>query len=154
MGFKRKSLVLEFGEDTEFAGLSMRMKRLSIDDLFTIADLRSGLTLDEAGRKKLHDLADKVSAGILSWDYEDENDQPIPATKDVLRSEDASMLMAIAKAWMNAATAVSGPLPQPSTDGGQSLEQSMPMEIVSENPPPSGEPSSSTDSSEGIPATP
>lgn len=107
MGYKRGALVLEWPEDSEFSGLEVRMKRLSVEQLLKVeklSDLKESNSDDTA--EVFADLLDTVGKGLLSWNYEDDDDQPIPATRESLTDVDAGMILALVQAWTRAAAAV------------------------------------------------
>jgi hypothetical protein len=151
MGFEIALLKLTFDEASEFHGLEVRAKRLSIAGLLEIIGLRTNDDL--TGVEKLEKTAELLAKGLKSWNLE-EDGVPVPVSVESLLAQPPNFVSDVTTAWMGAGSAVSPPLPQPSTDGEQSLEASIPMEPVSPSLPNSPEPDSSTDSSSDIPPTP
>lgn len=112
MGYKRSALLLEWPEDSEFSGLAIRMKRLSIRQLMRIESLSE---LEDASAEKvdaaMSEMLDIVGRGLLSWNYEDEDSRPVPATRESLDDLDADLVLTLVRAWKRVATAV--PLDSP-----------------------------------------
>lgn len=120
MGFKRSALLLEWPENSEFSGLEVRMRRLSIGQLSHVqglADLRKDGMSDTA--QVFSDLLDAIAEGLLGWNYEVEQvqedgtkaDVPVPATREGLDGCDVDMVVQLTRAWLSAAAAV--PLASP-----------------------------------------
>jgi hypothetical protein len=129
MAYKRGSKVYELDfEGTDLDGLHVKAKSMSLGafaDLMAIFD-EGGLT-----RENLDAIFDGFSNVLLEWDVEDEEGNPVPATRDGLYSLDLPEAQAIIEAWRDAVTGVSRPLEQPSDDGSPSLAASIPMETLS-----------------------
>lgn len=113
MGYKRSALLLEWPEDGEFAGLEVRMKRLSIKQLLRIerlSDLRKSDDADEVERA-MTEMLDIVGKGLLGWNYEDEDSRAIPATRESLDDLDVDLFLTLVRTWTKAAAGV--PLASP-----------------------------------------
>lgn len=113
MGYQRSALLLEWPEDSEFAGLEVRMKRLSIKQLMKIERLSEMRKSDDTEQavKALSDLLDVVGKGLLGWNYEDDDGEPVSATRESLDEIDLLMSLAIIRAWSRTAAGV--PLDSP-----------------------------------------
>jgi hypothetical protein len=104
--------VLEWPEDSEFAGLEIRMKRLSVRQLMRIerlSEIRKSKDTDEV-LAAWAELLDTLGKGLLGWNYEDDNGA-VPAARESLDDLDLDMVLAWVRAWTRAATAV--PLASP-----------------------------------------
>jgi hypothetical protein len=118
MGFKRGALILEWPEDSEFSGLEVRMKRLSIRQMVEVeklGDLRRNKDVDEAEvMAAMSALLDAIGEGLLSWNYEAERKlddgtmvvEPVPATRESLDGLDLDMVLQLVRAWTKAAAGV------------------------------------------------
>lgn len=127
MGFKRKnSFTLDF-DGTEFEGLVVVCRPPSI------AALAHGAAMQgvEVTAEEFKTMLGYFAEGLVSWNYEDDNDQPIPATREELLKVDQEMGVAIVDAWMTAVTGVSAPLGESSPGGDPSVEALLPMEPLS-----------------------
>ncbi len=126
MGWKRSTLLLEFVGD-EFDGLEVRTKRFVIDDLLLL-DSWYGTP----GTELLEQVTEMLAERIISWNFEDEHDQPVEISPKGLRSHvDGPFFRELIAAVRRASSGVAAPLETPSNDG--ELEQSIPMEPL-ENP--------------------
>jgi hypothetical protein len=113
MGFKRSALRLEWPEDSEFSGLEIRMRRMSIAQVMQIEKLQDLRKSGDAGEvnQAMTDTLDLAAGGLLSWNYEDEDGTPVPADRSGLAAMDVDLFMALIKAWTKAAASV--PLASP-----------------------------------------
>ncbi|MGH7179199.1 MAG: hypothetical protein ACREJC_17610 [Tepidisphaeraceae bacterium] len=67
---------------------------------------------------------------LVDWNVLDDNGDPVPATLAGVSTQEPTFMWKIINAWMTAGSAPA-PLEQPSSDGEQSLEASIPMEPLS-----------------------
>lgn len=129
----RKTYRLVFTDD-EFEGLEVVARAASIETYQRIAELAnrefrnppSPTDLDE-----IDHLYRAFTAVLVSWNLEESEGVPVPATYEGLCSQDLPFVNAIILAWMNAVAGVSSPLPSTSNGGEPSLEASMPMDVLS-----------------------
>lgn len=129
MGFKRtKRLNLDF-TGTELEGLEVECRPPSLGALAYAAEMQ-GRNL-QAGEFK--GLVELFAEGLVSWNYLDDDDTPVPANAEQMLKLDEEMALGIVDAWMTQVTAVSGPLDESSSGGDRSVEASLPMEPLSEN---------------------
>lgn len=108
MGYQRSALKLVWPEDSEFSGLEVRMKRLSVRQLLRIEslrDLRKDGTTSEV-EAAFGEMLDLVGKGLLSWNLEDEAGDDVPAVRESLDDLDADMALTLIAAWASAAAAV------------------------------------------------
>ena len=117
MGFKHQAKVYRLVfDDPELEGLEVRARSLSI------AEAR------DDDRKVLDSFAD----ALVSWNLEDENGQPLPATLETLETyPDVDFMNLIMDTWMTAVAGVDEELGKDSSSGEQSPEASLPMEPLS-----------------------
>jgi hypothetical protein len=136
VGYVRPTLRLVFDEEHhgDLAGLEVRMKRLTIDQLVRVSKLRGGIGDEDDAVDKVAELVDAVAAGIIGWNLEEEGahgNVPVPPTAENLRVQDFALIQAVTSAWMDAAVGVSAPLVQPSPAGEPFPEESIPMDVPS-----------------------
>lgn len=115
MGFVRNALALTWPEDSEFAGLTVRMKRLSIRQLLNVQalqDLRASEDTKES-TEALGEILDLVGKSLLGWNLETETEvdgetvrTPVPATREALDDQDVDMVLQVISTWIEAAAAV------------------------------------------------
>ena len=128
MGYKPRTKVynLDF-TGTDHEGLHVSIRGLNTGQYM---DLFEAKTEAEAGgetSRLLHIMASR----LVSWNVEDEDDRPVPATLDGIKSQDLDFNLTIVNAWTTAMAGVSAPLEPSSSGGGPSLEASIPMEALS-----------------------
>ena len=130
MGYrpKRKIYNLSFA-GTEHDGLEVVMRGVTVGEELRINSIaRDG---DGDGAAIVELMVDL----LVRWNVEDENGQPVPATPEGVRSQDAAFIGDILTALRKAAGGVvDGPLPSDSTSGLPSLVESIPMEALSPSP--------------------
>lgn len=130
MGFKRGQKVYKLRfEDPEFEGLVVRTRSVSLGEFLTMEELISGDLVKDNVDKLFKAFVDVV----VSWNLEDDDDQPVPITVGGLYAQDLEFVKAIIDAWKDAMVGVADPLSQTSTGGEPSLVESIPMEPLSES---------------------
>lgn len=125
MGYTRSALLLEWPEDSEFADLKVRMKRISIKQLMRVealSELRKSDSTEEAATAMV-EILDLVGKGLLGWNLEDEvvievegamtvtEKVPVPATRESLDDLDLGLIRSLISAWTRTAAGV--PLDSP-----------------------------------------
>lgn len=141
MGFTPPSTVyvLDF-TDTELDGLTVRAAGVPLGTLLELsglADLAEPATRGSsaaAGQKAIAALGQLIEgfAKVLrEWDLQDHNGEDVPADAAGLRTLEMRHVMLLISTWIKAASEVPAPLEQPSTDGGQSVEASLPRATLS-----------------------
>ena len=133
-GFQRKTYRLVFAEDTEWAGLEVRLRGLSVDGLTklaTLADLKDVDPDDFSPEmiEKLEPVWEVLAHGLISWNLEDENGEPVLVKS--FRGEDMGMLLAILNEWSETVGGVTAALKARSRGGSTFPEGSLPMEALS-----------------------
>lgn len=130
MGYRHqpRRITVTFDGEHDYAGFEAVLRGKTLGEWM---NLQGFGTEDESG---IGDQLRSMSGSLISWNLEDDNGQPVPATPDAVYQQDQDLMFALATAWFNAlAGVVTGPLEQSSTDGPQSLEGSLPMEAQSES---------------------
>lgn len=146
MGYKRKlkTYTLQFDTD-DMAGFECVMRGLNIGEYLRVNGM------GDADEETVPGLLDLFADKLVSWNLEDDNNQPIPANRESVHAQDLDFILTIAPAWINAVSGVSGPLEQTSNNGPQYPAVSIPMEPLPPNLPHSAEPNSS--STTAVPST-
>lgn len=111
---------------------------LNVQQLATAADRRGR---EDAGPEQLKNvtaaveaLADILTERIVDWNLEEDDDTPVPVTRDEVLDFDPEAFMRVVEEWLDAVAGVSDPLPSTSSDGPPLEELSIPMESLSESP--------------------
>lgn len=149
-GFVRKTLKLAF-DDPELEGFEVRARRLNVDQLLGLGQLRhlAGLRDDSPevreGMKQVYKALagdDETQGILLGWNLEeptnpkdpDSPNEPVALNAETLGRQDLPLIMSIIDAITEATTAVRPDLKATSSAGVPSAELSMPMEPLSESP--------------------
>lgn len=133
-GFRRKQAVyvLTF-ESTILNGLEVRMRSVSLQQLFDIEELQRTARKAGADRDASRKLIERVAAEILSWNLENDDGTPVEPSYEALANLDLREVVLIINAWKNALAAVPKALSNGSNGGGTSPELSIPMDVSSPN---------------------
>lgn len=120
MGFKHQAKVYRLVfDDPALNGLEVKARSLSIGELN-----------DDEVR-----VFESFAKALVSWNLEDEDGNPLPATLEAIESyPDAEFMTTLVSAWVNAITGVDKDLGKDSTSGKSFPEDTIPMEPLSANP--------------------
>lgn len=133
MGYKRakKQYRLKF-EDPDMAGFEVVMGSLSVGELMDLTGSVTAAQTDAAaGAAGNAAMLAKFAAKIISWNLEDEDGTPVPATLEGVKTQDLGFVMEIITAWMEATAGVD-PTSQAAANGTGTLPAvSLPMERLS-----------------------
>jgi hypothetical protein len=127
-------------EDLEFEGLEIRVHAATMQDFLAVTRWTTGAwvpgeNIDHAARLNImtgewETICDRFADVLIEWNLERDGD-PVPATREGLRSQVPDFVRAIIGAWTDSVTGVSRPLEKPSSIGDSALEASIPMETLS-----------------------
>lgn len=131
MGFKvkPKTYTVRFEEGHEFHGVEARLSGMSYGEWEQVTGLDGG-----DGETNGADSVRRFVDHLISWNLEDEQDQPVPTTLDAVKTLDHNLVAALNNAWIQTLIGVhdADPLPETSTSGEPSPEVSViPMEALS-----------------------
>lgn len=131
MGYKvqRKLYVLQF-EDKD--GMEVKATSVSTGVFLKIASLADAAKMDISHMQEL--ITSFAKESLRSWNLEEEDGTPIPATSEGLLSLEFEDAFEIITAWIDTITGVNADLKVPSSGGSPSLVASLPMEPLSDNP--------------------
>lgn len=132
MGYQRSTLKLVWPEDSELHGLEVRLKRLSVGQIMDLSALGESPEFEKMSLAEW--LAHRLEQVLISWNLDDADETPVPATADGIRTVDIDLVRDILDAATAAVARPAPPLPGPSSDGEQSPEASIPTETLSPNP--------------------
>lgn len=148
MGYVRKALKLVWDddEDSDFHGLEVSIRRLPIGTLLGFAhllELRDMGTEDFSSEEmdQIKHLFATIGDALVAWNLELEDGTPVPADAEGLFSQDLEFGMEIFSQWIAAITRVKPDLGKDSPSGETSLEESIPMDVLSPSPVSSSMPS-------------
>lgn len=128
MGYRHKipRVNVAFEEGHEYHGCEVVLRKLTLGEYLDIV----GITAD-SGINHVGDQLKRMGDKLVSWNLEDEDGTPIPATPDAVLEQDKDLMIAVLNAWLDALNGVPAPLEPNSPDGEPSLEASIPMETLS-----------------------
>lgn len=142
---KRRIYVLHFEGDDELEGLIVRARSAPIGMMLELGEMveevRELPLGEDAGEaqgeavgaslavlRKVIDLYAKV---LVSWNYHDDNGQPVPATAEGMATLDPAHLMRIIRAWQQVVAEAPAGLGNASSGGERSAALPLPMEPLS-----------------------
>jgi hypothetical protein len=131
MGYRRKIYSLKWAEGHDMHGLEVSLTGLSIGRIAKLAALAAELTGETPVEGKLaqaDELFREMGGALVSWNLEDHEGKPVPATYEGLADQDVAFVTDLALTWMEAVASVGNPLPQ-SSNGTRPVmpEVSIPM---------------------------
>lgn len=118
--------------DPDMDGLVVRVRSIRIGELRELITLAQ-LDLDHvsaADADKVGRMFEVFADALISWNVEDDQGEPVPATLAGVSTQDGDFILLIVREWLNIFT-VAGPLGNGSSPGGRSLEESLAMEPLS-----------------------
>ncbi|WP_181787208.1 hypothetical protein [Streptomyces phytophilus] len=135
MGYRKKpkTMVLTFEDDEELRGLEVHLRGKSLGEYLEIV----GLAESEIDGPVLVRQLEELAADLISWNLEEEDGTPVPATRDAVFAQDKDLMMKVAIKWFERLEgAVDAPLPDSSPSGEPSPAVSaIPMEVLSDPQP-------------------
>lgn len=148
MGFKVKKKIFNvaWGEPHPLAGLFMRTQAASVKEFASFArglmevgaqykanqdteDQQLQVKIIEETAAALETVKIQFAEKLISWNLEDDEDKPIPATVDGVLSLEDEFCMNLISAWLDAIGGVSEDLGKDLTSGGTFQDLSLPMEL-------------------------
>lgn len=128
MGFKAKTKTMRLVFEGDYDGLEVVAKSVSTGTFMSLVELAD--KVDNGDMKSVVELFRGFSKALVSWNAEDEDDNPIPADLDGLKSIDFDLALFIIAEWLKGIGNVRAPLESASTSGEISPEVQIPMEIL------------------------
>lgn len=126
MGYRRKSKTYRIiWDEGEYEGLEIRMKSLSVGEMLELGSATEGGVYEN--------LVKPFTDHLISWNLEDENGKPVPATSKGVGEQDMDLVVAAAMKWMSAMTDVQPDLKETSPSGEISLEDELNLESLSKS---------------------
>lgn len=128
MGFKRKLKVYKLVfEDTEYEGLEVKIRGLTTGEYLDLIALTGPTDADE---NEATGMLNMFAEHLISWNLEDEEGNPVPATFEGLKANDFTMNSVMLNAWTEAIANVPMSTEKKSPTGDVTLLESIPTETL------------------------
>lgn len=125
-GFRRKRKVFKL-EFEEYDGLEVQVRSVPIRKLLDILQLADAMT-GKPTQEQVNGLFGWFADRIISWTYQDEDGNPLPATLETLLDDDFDFVLMMVMAWVKAVSAIAIPTVEAAgPGGGDPVEASIPM---------------------------
>lgn len=124
---KGKVYDLVFDDSTAFDGLEVSLRGLSTGEMLGMMRLMQ----DSENPAAAAEIVETVVKAIRTWNLDDEDDKPLPVTRENVLDQDLDMILAVAKAWVNGIAGVSDDLGKGSTSGPSFPVVNLPTEALS-----------------------
>jgi hypothetical protein len=115
MGYRKVPTVyhLTFA-DPEYDGLEVVMTSIKIGKIRKLMRV-----LDEEGRtqEQMDEMFNLIDEGLVSWNLEDENGQPVPTTVAGIEDQELQFILDILETWLDGMTGVNDDLGKGSSSG-------------------------------------
>jgi hypothetical protein len=136
-GFRRKRRTIKIIFQGDLDGLEITAYSVSMDTFLEFEELSNRYFGGKTGKDEKASMAiqsfrrmlDMFAGVLVSWNLEDEDGEPVPATREELGREDPGFVFDVIVKWMEAVAGVSAPLSETSSSGETSAELSLPMDI-------------------------
>lgn len=124
--------------DQRLNGLVVQAKSVSIGRFMEITGVTAaaaigGITLKDDALVR-DPLLTAMADVIVKWNLEDDDGKDVEPSYEALAGLEPWAVREISKAWMEAVSGVTGPLPSSSGSAGTSPELSIPMDVSSPSP--------------------
>lgn len=135
MGFRPQATLYKLRfTDPELSGLEATAESLTTDEFLTMQRLAAAATKTNAGADGIaaaEKLLDGFAANLVSWNLEDKDGKPVPATRKGVGAQKFDLIITMVMAWMEAIAGVDPTSRNGSNGGGTFPEGSIPMELSS-----------------------
>lgn len=117
MGYRKVPTIYELAfEEGDMDGLVVKMKSMKLGRIRRMVALTSDESV-EVNDQQLEEMIDLFVDGLVTWNLEDEDGNPIPATREGVEDQEAPFILAILSKWLGVMTGVPAELGKDSTSG-------------------------------------
>lgn len=125
MGYRKVPTIYTIDDFEKYPGLEVRMKGLKL------GKLKKFITMDDDDLdSSVEEIVKLLAEGIVSWNLEDEDGQPVPTTPEAFDDQELEFLMDLFGAWSDRILGVSKELGKDSTSGVSSPAPPLMMEAL------------------------
>jgi hypothetical protein len=142
VGYKPKRTLYQLTfEDPDLEGLEITTRRVSVDGLMKFVDMFETVqqvdkdNFKPSDLKILKDMFEAFTKVLVSWNIEDDDDQPVPRTVEGLLSLDIEFVLPVIEAWITGMVQAPPPLPAAASSGETSQEASLALASQSQSRP-------------------
>lgn len=126
MGYRRVPVIHTLDDIEGERGLVVRVKSVSFGKVRRLLKLMD----DDTGDQNVMDeISSQLASSLVSWNLEDE-DGPVPATREAIEEQDFELVMKIVNSWLTQVTGVSDDLGKDSPNGQRFPGQPVTMEAL------------------------
>lgn len=125
MGYKKVPTIYTLDEIPGEEGLIVRIKSIKFGEVRKLMRLT-----DDQSDESLDQMFKMLTNSIVSWNLEDENDQPVPVSIESLEDQDMEFVMRIIECWMDRMTAPGLDLGKDSQSGAKFPGRPVTMEAL------------------------
>lgn len=134
MGYRARVYKLTWPEGHEFHGLEIKLSGMNAAELRTVRAGSSGDATAEERQEVIDQTIATFASHLLSWNYEDHEGNPIPATAEGVDRMDLRILLPACTAWAEEVARPAAPLSPGSSSGPASPEPSAVMDLPLPSP--------------------
>jgi len=116
MGYRKVPTIHTLEFSGTYDGLVVRLKGTKFGKVRRMISL---LEEDDKNDIVLDEILDLLAENLVSWNLEEEDGSPVPATKDALNDLEFPMVTEIVNRWLEGMTGPSEELGKGSSSGGQ-----------------------------------
>lgn len=139
MGWKPPTKIYRIEPGGDYEGLQVRIKSVPIGQYMALTDLaedidaETGTAATSGKLGNVFKLFEAMADALVSWNIDDEYDNPLPATLDGLQSLDFDLALYLIGEWIGAMGGVSDPLGKRQSDSElSSVPDSLDLEAASQ----------------------
>lgn len=114
----------------DLPGLDVAMRSVSVGKLMDMAAMADKVKTGEADVDEALELFRLFADRLISWNLDDDTDQPVSADLEGVRSLDTDLFMQIFEGWFEGMTKAPKASRTPSANGSSHPEVSLPMESL------------------------
>lgn len=127
MGYRRVPTIYTLDKVRGEEGLIVRLKAIKIGKMRKLMQLTSS---DDTANEGLAQILDLLQEALVSWNLEDEQGQPVPATPEGVEDQESELILRIVETWMDQMTGVTPELGKDSSSGASFPGRPLTMEAL------------------------
>lgn len=108
-------------------GLEVFMRGITIGRVIRLSDLAEQFRAGKLTAEGTSEMFDAFAERLVSWNIDDDDDKPVPADLDGVRSLDADLLLQLLEGWFEGLTRAPKASTTPAEPSGSPSLQDLPM---------------------------